>query len=329
MIWTALAILIIICLVIYYKRKNSVNLRPTKDQVELVQRLIHKERNVIEEKRQNIIDSAAANGKTIPLESLFANIQDEPESVKHEIEGIKKDLLKKYGENIPVDSVYRLMKQFDPDEKSIWSDNPGCFERHLQRREGNILFPPERRIISKKEIKDAQQKDRIEQEQFAKKINSFIERTKTIDENIPPNQASSILQEVQNLIEEAAEIGGAIESYIQVLENTENNIIESLNRAVPDGADLLKQAQSLSMLKRSPYIAQISRKDSPIHKDEEIPTLLSEDLETIALEGYKSRAFAPDYRPNEAEIRKYLKDAVNRGFSKEAADKIISAWNET
>jgi hypothetical protein len=221
------------------------------------------------------------------------------------------------------------MKQFDPDEKSIWSDNPGCFERHLQRREGNILFPPERRIISKKEIKDAQQKDRIEQEQFAKKINSFIERTKTIDENIPPNQASSILQEVQNLIEEAAEIGGAIESYIQVLENTENNIIESLNRAVPDGADLLKQAQSLSMLKRSPYIAQISRKDSPIHKDEEIPTLLSEDLETIALEGYKSRAFAPDYRPNEAEIRKYLKDAVNRGFSKEAADKIISAWNET
>jgi hypothetical protein len=221
------------------------------------------------------------------------------------------------------------MKQFDPDEESIWSDNPGCFERHLQRREGNILFPPERRIISKKEIKDAQQKDRIEQEQFAKKINSFGERTEIINENIPPNQASSILQEVQNLIEEAAEIGGAIESYIQVLENTENNIIESLNKAVPGGADLLKQAQSLSMLKRSPYIAQISRKDSPIHKDEEIPTLLSEDLETIALEGYKSRAFAPDYRPNEAEIRKYLKDAVNRGFSKEAADKIISAWNET
>jgi hypothetical protein len=322
-----LAILIIICLVIFLRRKSSVTL--TKAQAELVQGLIHKELNDIEGKRQDIIDSAAANGKTIPLESLFSNIQEETESAKQEAEEIKKELLKKYGENIPVDVAYRLIKQFDSDEESVWSDNPGCFERHLQRREGNILFPPERRLVSKKEIDEAQQKDRIEQEQFAQKVNSFVARIKAIDENIKPDQASAILRETQDLLEEAAAIGGAIGVYIQALENTEKNLIELLNEAIPDGAGLLKQAQSLSILKRSSYIAQVSRKNSPIHKDEEIPTLLSEDLETIALEGYKSRAFAPDYKPNETDIKKYLENAVTIGFSQESAEEIISAWNET
>lgn len=314
-------------MVIYIRRKNSIAL--TKDQGELVQGLIHKELKDIEEKRQDIIDSAAANGKTIPLESLFSNIQNESQTLNKEAEELKKELLKKYGENIPVDVAYRLIKEFDPDEESVWSDNSGCFERHLQRREGNILFPPERRVVTRKEIEEAKEKDRVEQEQFVQKVNSFVERIKGSDDNVKPNQASKILQETQNLLEEAASIGGAIEVYIQALENTEERLIESLNEAVPNGADLLKQAQSLSILKRSPYIAQVSRKDSPICKDEEIPALLSEDLETIALEGYKSRAFAPEYKPNEAEIKNFLENAVGIGFSRAAADQIIAAWNKT
>lgn len=49
----------------------------------------------------------------------------------------------------------------------------------------------------------------------------------------------------------------------------------------------------------------------------------------IALEGYRSRAFAPNYRPNEEDIRNFLENAVAQGFSQEAADEIIFAWNET
>jgi len=325
--WIGLTILVIICLVIYLRRKSSVTL--TKDQAELVKGLVQKERKDIEGKLQDIIDSSAANGKTILLESLFSNIQNKSQAVKQQLEEIKKDLLKKYGENIPVDVAYRLMKEFDPDEESVWSDNPGCFERHLQRREGNILFSPERRVVTKKEIDEAKEKDRIEQEQFAQRVNSFVERIKSTYEHVKPDQASAILQEVLNLLEEAASIGGAIEDYVQGLESTEEKLIESLNEAVPNGADLLKQAQSLSTLKRIPYFAQFSRKDSPIYKDEEIPTLLSEDLETIAVAGHTSRAFAPDYKPNEVDIKNFLEKAVGLGFSKAAADQIISAWNKT
>jgi len=328
--WAILAILIIF-LVIYFTRKSSVTL--TKDQAELVTGLIHKELNNLEDQRQGLIDNAAAEGKTAPLESLFSNIPCETKEEKDEIDKIKKELRKKYGEDIPVDALYRIMKEFDPDEESVWSDNPGCFERHLQRREGNILFPPERRIVSKNEIDEARQKDHLEQEQFAQKVKSFVERSKNhrdknIGKTIKLDRAQLVLKEIQDLLKEAATIGGPLGGYVQALENMENNIIEILNKAVPDGADLLEQAQSLSISGRIPYFAQTLRNNSPIYKDEQIPTLLSEDLETIAFAGYISRAFAPDYRPNEADIRKFLENALTLGFSKESAEQIIAAWNE-
>lgn len=112
--WVILAV-IIIGIVIYLRRKKSVTL--TKDQTEMVKGLIDKELNNIEEQRQDIIDRAAAEGKTIPIESLFAKLENEPDSVKQEAEKIKKELLEKYGENLPLDVVYQLMKQFESGEE--------------------------------------------------------------------------------------------------------------------------------------------------------------------------------------------------------------------
>jgi type III secretory pathway component EscV len=110
--WIILAV-IIIGIVIYLRRKSSVTL--TKDQTEMVKGLIDEKLNNLDEQRQGIIDRAAANGKTVPLESLFSKLENEPESVKQEAEKIKKDLCQKYGENLPVDVVYQLMKEWDSD----------------------------------------------------------------------------------------------------------------------------------------------------------------------------------------------------------------------
>jgi hypothetical protein len=220
------------------------------------------------------------------------------------------------------------MKQLDPDEESPWSDNPGCFERHLQRREGNLLFLPERRVVTQKEIDEAKERDRIEQQRFVEKVRTFSSKLKE-QESIPLSQVTTTLNEIQELIEEATSIGGDIGHFVEGLEKAEEKFIQSANKALPDCADLLKNAGNLSALNRISYFAQFLRKHSPILKEEEIPALLSEDLKTISLAGYMSRAYAPNYRPNEADIRSHLEKAVSDGFSKEWAARIISAWNET
>jgi hypothetical protein len=209
-----------------------------------------------------------------------------------------------------------------------WSDSPGCFERHLQRREGNLLFPPGRRIVTRKEIEEAREKDKMEQQQFIEKTNIFLTNTMKVIKGklLQLDEVSPILEEVMELIEEAMSIGGNIEDVIERLDSLEETLMQSLNKT--DGVELLEKAMSLSCIKRIPYMAQFSRKNSPILKEEEIPALLSEDLNTISLEGYTSRAFAPNYRPNEADITSHLEKAVSNGFSKERAAQIIAAWKK-
>ena len=322
MLWIGigLALLVIAGWIIYSRRKGTVTL--TKDQAEMVLELVRKDLTETEKKKQAIIDESAAKGNTISLEK-FSYDGNNPD-VEEAFERIKKELFERYGARIPVDVAYRLVKQFDPDEESPWSDNPGCFERHLQRREGNLLFPPERRIVTQKEIDEAKERDRIEQQRFAEKVRTISSKLRE-QESIPLSQITSTLNEIQELIEEGTSLGCDIGH----LEKAEEKLMQSANEALPDCADLLKKAGNLSALNRIPYFTQSLRKDSPILKEEEIPALLSEDLKTISLAGYMSRSYAPNYRPNEADIMSHLDKAVNNGFSKERAAQIISAWNET
>jgi len=327
MFWIGLAILIIAGWIIYSKRKGSVTL--SKEQAQLVGQLVSKEREELAQKMQDMVDQGALQGKTVSVDSLCKETTDMPEDVKQEIARVKLGLLEKYGPTIPVNAAHRISWELEGNGQ-MWSDSPGCFERHLQRREGNLLFPPERRIVTRKEIEEAREKDRVEQQQFGERVNTFAASIVTAREkNVPLDRATSLLKEVQELLEEAASIGGNIAQPVQILQSTEETLMQSMNEVMPDGADLLKQAQSQSALKRSPYLAQISRKDSPILKEEEISALLSEDLEAISFNGFVSRAFAPGYRPNEADIRIHLEKAVNQGFSKERAAQIIAAWNKT
>jgi anthranilate/para-aminobenzoate synthase component I len=206
----------------------------------------------------------------------------------------------------------------------------GCFVRHLQRRKENPLFKPERRIVTKEEIIEAQEKDQIDQRRFVKKVLSFMERFESMEDNILPPQAHSFLMEIQDLLEEAASIGGTIFVSAQDKFTTiEQTLIQYLKEAAPDTANKLEEVKWLSNLKRSPFSAQVARKDSPILKGEIIPALLSENLEIISLEGCLRRYYKSDPVLNEVNIKDHLEKAVTRGsISKDRADQIITAWSE-
>jgi len=213
--------------------------------------------------------------------------------------------------------------------KPKWSSSPGCFERHLQRREGSLLFPIERRKISKSEIIKAQKKDQGEQASFIAAVKNLGEELENSENDIPGSTVSdsTSLQKVQNLLEVAAAIGGNIQNAVQMLESTETEMIQHLNQSIPAGADLLEQADSLSKTARIPFIAQSTRKDSPILPEENIATLLSEDLETISAIGIISRSF-PNFKPCEADIKVHLDSSVEQGFDFERATELIAAWNK-
>lgn len=213
--------------------------------------------------------------------------------------------------------------------KLKWSTVPGCFERHLQRRKDNPLFPIERRKISNTEVVKAQQMDQSEQEFFIASVKKLGADLESSEQTEPGStiKDTAYLQKVQDLLELGATIGGNIQNAIQMLESIEADMIKSLNQQMPDGAGLLKKALSLSTMKRNPFIAQLTRKNTPIISGEEVPTLLSEKPETISLIGQISRSF-PDFRPNNDDVKAKIDSAVKKGFDRDRASELLAAWNK-
>ena len=208
-------------------------------------------------------------------------------------------------------------------KKAKWSKAPGCFERHLQRRDGNILFPPDRRRISKEEMAQARKRDKSDRERFVKEIFEFeaeIRNPLYVDH-------LSALQKIQGFLEEGGSIGGDIGHVIKTLEDLEDKTMKYLNEKTPEGGHLLEKAHSHSVVARTPFIRQLLRKDTPILEGEKVPALLSEDLDTISAVGLASRSF-PNFTPSTEDIKKHLDEAVRQGFNKEHAQQIINAWNK-
>ena len=176
--------------------------------------------------------------------------------------------------------------------KIEWRETPGCFERHLQRRCDNPLFPEERRKISSDELTQARTKDDNDQKEFAKRCGIFFSEANHLNETSPADDLTKYLQDAQRLLELASAIGGNLEKEVNLLEALESKLIDLLNSKLPQGADLLKKAHSLSVMDRIPFLAQSQRPGSPILKSEELQSILSHQFnnEVQHLEQLKASA---------------------------------------
>lgn len=172
MIWLGLGILAIIGGYFYFKNKSSLTLN--KEQAEMVGDLISKEKKALADQMHDMADQAALKGATVSVDSIIQITPDFTEDMIRGAENYRQELIDKYGPTIPVNTAHRLSWEMDGNGK-MWSDCPGCFERHLQRRDGNILFPPERRLILRKDIEEAVEKDRIEAQLFKIKHRAFVD----------------------------------------------------------------------------------------------------------------------------------------------------------
>jgi len=208
-----------------------------------------------------------------------------------------------------------------------WRESPGCFERHLQRRYNNPLFSADRRIISRKELNEARKKDDENLKEFIKQYTLWLSNVKNLRENSSINDLKTCLQDIQYLAELAASIGCDLKKEISVLEAMEQNLMSFMNAQLPQGAELLEKAHSLSATKRIPYFAQTGMKNTPILENEELASLLSEDTATIKFAGHISRSFSPNYRPNSEDVQELLDEAIKNGLNVEHARKVINAFN--
>jgi hypothetical protein len=169
-----------------------------------------------------------------------------------------------------------------------WSDAPGCFERHLQRRFMNPLFPRDRRNISSYELADAQARDAADLANFLREFESLLNRASSGGHDGAVSAVLKLRDDTEELMVRAARVGAPARKQGASLQELYEAIANSL-RSACSPTELAKLEEGLRTSARyqetatHEFLAQLSRSDGPISGDEVLPSMLSEDVEAVRL----------------------------------------------
>jgi hypothetical protein len=185
-------------------------------------------------------------------------------------------------------------RDFYAGRTSRWSQLPGSFERHLQRREGNPMFAEEVRNPSHEEIKTAREKDAADFKIAEEAVREWIKGVKDLVE--PPGGGKATVADLApyhkssvDVMTVCAQAGDKAETYRHQVKSIDETIaaeiIKAIEKSSPEDAARLQEADAdwlaMSAVATHPFFAQCGRKDGPIASDEVAAALLCESVQTV------------------------------------------------
>ncbi|HXJ96081.1 MAG TPA: hypothetical protein VMT20_24845 [Terriglobia bacterium] len=171
-----------------------------------------------------------------------------------------------------------------------WSPRPGCFERHLQRKFGNVLFPPPSRVVMQFQIDEAKARDLAEADAFRAEVGQLLEsmsRLSSGETTITFSQWARMRERLGGLLDRPNELGGHLEQERSILSMLWDGLIAVGHESLKNHRGLLDRFEEVSSYSksirpyRSAFTAQVLREDTPIMPGELVPSLLTEDIDTV------------------------------------------------
>ena len=193
-----------------------------------------------------------------------------------------------------------------------WTIYPGCCEWHLRCRYQNLLFPEQRRQVSKAELEEAQQKDATENQQFKKQVYDLLPEMQTaLSGKQTVNDLLGFHRRIYDLLERSGEIGGNLTEERKILtglfvaldEDAKNSVAEN-NEAAESLKKLREHLHGGVQMQVNNFLAQMGRGNSPVLSEDVVPRFLTEDIETIknALPSLKQSGVLETLRKGVTEI---------------------------
>jgi len=173
----------------------------------------------------------------------------------------------------------------------IPSDNPGAFERHLIRRNDNVLFGDKQTEITSDTLMEVQKKDHDILQQFM----LDFRKTMTKAVSFKPNEDSEVILEVKDKLDKLYATSVSVaDDQTRVRESIKKLltvIMQSVRKGAGDDAHALQELDQEDGAREANFeflesklVADILDPESPIDNDDLVPTLLSiEDKDELAL----------------------------------------------
>ncbi len=168
----------------------------------------------------------------------------------------------------------------------LWSQNPGAYERHLQRRYNNPLFPPNRQRVTLQELRSARARDQANAAAVRQEFYSFVRELDLPDDFMTLTEFNTLRKRTEDLHERALAVGGDVSDVVNGLIGLRKVLIQSVQEGAsnnPDALSAIQKAESrYQAYARWAHIPVVMQNIQDMFPGEElVPALLTEDPDTI------------------------------------------------
>jgi hypothetical protein len=163
-----------------------------------------------------------------------------------------------------------------------WRENPGCFERHLQRMEGNPLFKKSQRHPSDDDILLARANEDADVNRLKLEVETLFAGIERMGEqgNVKGEVLTDLMQHrIEPLMGRAAALGQipSAQRHLEALKKVMESALESL----PIDPESRQGFRKGWMRQTNLFYAQQSREDTPIESSDSVLALLCERIEDV------------------------------------------------
>jgi hypothetical protein len=167
-------------------------------------------------------------------------------------------------------------------------EHPGVREAHLLRKRNNPLFRPAARAVANEQLASARLEDGVEMDNFMRDFRELVQQAADLEANTPSETVLALKEQLDQSYQRACALPGdqsqvkdAIRKLIVIIMQAVRGGIgnDSYAAARLDEEDAARQTHYA--LQELPLVAALTHPESPVGEDELIPSLLSEDDDSL------------------------------------------------
>lgn len=169
-----------------------------------------------------------------------------------------------------------------------FTSQPGAFERHLQRKYNNPLFPQADQHLLTAEIEQARQKDRQDQQAFLTAFEQSVQQAAQLTGSVDAEIILELKQELERLYVHSCSLAGDLDQHRQAILKLIQVCMTTIEKGASDDVTVLQKLrdenaarQMFFTLLETKLVADLIRGDEIIRANELIPSLLSESPQQI------------------------------------------------